>query len=392
MTKRKKTGKRGRGEGSVTQRKDKRWQTSMMLENGKRKYFYGKTQAEALDKLHVAQEQQRQGKLATGPQQTVKQFLEDWLEKVHRFKIRYNSLTTYRHLLKNHVLPALGHLKLRNLTAYDIETLYSKMQQKKLKAETIRGVHRVLHKAFGDAVRWKRLPHNICDDVQQPSEEEFEMQLLTEEQAKVLIETVKGTPLEAIIPLALGTALRGGEILGLLWSHIDFEEKSLTVKQTAYRVEGEGIVTSEPKTTESKSKILLPQFVVDVLLLHRERQTHMRLKAGDKWEEHDLVFPNSKGKFMTYQYYFGDKFKKMLKKANLPEMRFHDLRHSCATILLEMGVHPKLVQNLLRHAKLATTMDRYSHVRPKMQRKVMDDLDIVFLDKKSHVDIQKEGE
>ncbi len=381
MTKRKKAGKRGRGEGSVTHRKDGRWQTSMMLEGRKRKYFYGETQAEALEKLHIAQEQQRQGKLATGPQQTVAQFLEDWLENVHRHKIRETSYLIYRGHLNLRVLPAFGHIKLKNLTAYHIETLYSRMQQKGHKSETIRSLHRMLHKAFGDAVRWKRLSHNICDDVQQPSEEEFEMQLLTQEQAKVLIETVKGTPLEAIIPLALGTALRGGEILGLLWSHIDFEEKSLTVKRTVYRIPKQGVVASEPKTAKSKSKLLLPQFVIDALLLHRERQAHMRLKAGDKWEEHNLVFTNLVGKFMSRQYHLGTKFKQMLKQANLPDMRFHDLRHSSATILLEMGVHPKLVQNLLRHAKIATTMDRYSHVRPRMQRKVMDDLDTLFQDK-----------
>ncbi len=184
MTKRKKTGKRGRGEGSVTQRKDGRWQTSMKVEGRPRKYFYGATQAEALDKLHVAQEQQRQGKLATGPQQTVKQFLEDWLENVHRYKIRYNTLRTYRGHLKKHVLLAIGHIKLRNLTAYHIETLYSKMQQQKYKAGTIRSLHCMLRKAFGDAVRWKRLSHNICTDVRQPSEEESELQLLTEEQSR----------------------------------------------------------------------------------------------------------------------------------------------------------------------------------------------------------------
>jgi len=380
-TKRKKTGKRARGEGSVTLRKDGRWQTSMTLEGRKRKYFYGENQAEALEKLHVAQEQQRQGKLARGRQQTVAQFFEDWLENVHRHKIRYNTYRIYRTHLKLRVLPTLGHIKLQNLTVYQIETLYGKLQQQGYKAETIRSLHRMLSKALGDAVRWKRLSHNICNDVQQPSEEEFEMQLLTQEQAKALIESVRGTPLEAIIPLALGTALRGGEILGLLWSDIDFEEKSLTVKRTAYRVVKQGMITSEPKTAKSKSKILLPQFVTDALLLHRERQELVRLKMGEKWEEHGLVFTNSLGKFMSRQHYLGNKFKQVLKKASLPDMRFHDLRHSSATILLEMGVHPKLVQNLLRHAKLATTMDRYSHVRPKLQRKVMDDLDTLFQDK-----------
>lgn len=381
MPKRKKTGKRARGEGSVTHRKDGRWQTSMPLGGGKRKYFYGETQSEALEKLHVAQEQQRQGKLATGRQQTVAQFLEeDWLEKVHRNRIRYNSHKTYRGHLKNHVLPAFGHVKLQNLTAYQIETLYSKMQQKGYKAETIRSIHSMLHKAFSDAVRWKRLSHNICDDVQQPAAEEYEMHPLTKEQAKLLIETVKGTELEAIIPLALGTAMRAGEILGLLWSNTDLIEQVIHIKKTAYRVINQGMVSAEPKTVKSKSKVNLPQFVVDALLAHRERQAEKRLKAGDRWKEYDLVFTNRVGGYMSHEYYLGKKFKETLKKANLPEMRFHDLRHSAATILLVMGVHPKQAQEILRHSNISTTMNRYSHVLPSMQRKVMDDLDTFFKD------------
>ena len=172
--------------------------------------------------------------------------------------------------------------------------------------------------------------------------------------------------------------MRAGEILGLLWADIDFKEKVIHIKRTAYRVTKQGIVSSEPKTGKSKSKINVPQFVIDALLLHQERQAEKRAKAGTKWEEHNLVFTNRVGGYMSREYYLGIKFKQMLKKANLPKMRFHDLRHSAATILLIMGVHPKQAQEILRHSNIATTMNRYSHVLPSMQKKVMDDLDTFF--------------
>ncbi len=377
-TKRKKTGKRARGEGSVTLRKDGRWQTSMTLEGRKRKYFYGENQAEALEKLHLAQEQQRKGKLATGRQQTVAQFLEDWLENMHRHNLRESSYRIYRNNLSKHALPAFGHLKLQKLNAYEIETLYAKMQQKGYKAETIRSVHRTLRKAFGDAVRWKRLSHNPSDDVKQPGAEEFEAQTLTHEQAKQLIIAAKGTALEALIPLALTTAMRRGEFVGLKWQDINFEEKTLYVRRTVSQVKGKGLVASEPKTAKSKSKLMLPQFVVDALLLQRERQIQMRLDAGDKWQENDLVFSNMHGTFMARQDYLYVRFKKLLAKAGLPDMRFHDLRHSAATILLVMGVHPKQVQEILRHSNISITMNRYAHIIPSMQHKLMDDLDTLF--------------
>ncbi len=378
VTKRKKTGKRPRGEGGVTLRKDGRWQTSMTLENRERKYFYGETQAEALEKLHTAQEQQRQGKLATGPQQTVKQFLEDWLYNVHRQQVRRNTYRIYKNNLNTHILPAFGHVKLQKLSAYQIETLYARMLQKKYKAETIRSVHRTLRKALSDAVRWKRLGYNPCNDVKQPSAEKFETHPIMKEQAKILIEVAKGTLFETLIPMALTTAMREGELAALTWKDIDFEQKCLRVQQTVYFYPEEGLVSSEPKTESSKSQIMLPQFVIDSLLLQRERQAQARLKAGKKWQDLDLVFCNTTGGFLRQGYHFSIKFKQLLEKAGLPDMRFHDLRHSAATILITMGVHPKQIQELLRHSNITTTMNIYGHVFPSMQRKVMDDLDDIF--------------
>ncbi len=373
----KKRRRAGKGEGSIIERKDGRLQIQISLEDGKRKTYYAKTREEAYEKLQKAQQELRQGKMAIGPQQTVKQFFEDWLENVHRHKIRDNSYVLYRKLLDNHILPALGHIKLQKLTTHHLDSLYARKLKDGYAAETVRAIHRLLHRALDDAVRWKRIPNNICDDMKQPKAVKHEIHPLTKEQAQMLIEVAKGTQLEVLITLAVTTAMRSGELRGLKWQDIDLQKKTLSIQRTMYRISKKGVIAADPKTEKSKSVIMLPQLAINVLVLQRERQAELRMKAGQAWHENDLVFTNGIGKFLEAQH-LQLKFKKLLKDADLPDIRFHDLRHSAATILLSMGAHPKQVQELLRHSNIAMTMDRYSHVLPSMQRKMMDDLDDFF--------------
>jgi len=367
---------RGHGEGTISQRKDGRWQAQISMEGGKRKTYYGKTKKEVQEKLRVAINDQKQGKLALSSNQTVKQFLDDWLENVHKHGIRANSHALYRWLLDKLILPTIGHVKLDKLTSRQIDTLYGTKLKDGYAAETVRAMHRMLHRAFDDAVRWKLVLSNVCDNVKQPRSVEYEIHVLTKEQAQQLLEVAKGRHLEALLTLTVATGMRRGEILGLRWDDIDFEERSLYIRRTMYRLSGKGSLENDPKTAKSKAEIMLPQFAIDALLLHRTRQVEIKMKSGDKWVENDIVFCNSLGKFTPPQQ-LDRWFKKLLKEAHLPHMRFHDLRHSAATILLGMGVHPKLVQELLRHSNIAQTM-KYSHVNSSMQRGMMDGLDAFF--------------
>jgi len=367
---------RSHGEGTISQRKDGRWQAQISIGDGKRKTFYGKTKKEVQEKLRVAINEQKQGKLALSSNQTVKQFLDDWLENVHKHRIRPNTYGIYRQLLDNHILPAIGHVKLNKLTSREVDTLYSAKLKAGYASETVRAMHRTLHRAFDDAVRWKLVSSNICDDVEVPRSVEYEIQVLTKEQAQILLDAAKGHSLEALLTLALATGMRRGEMLGLRWNDINFEDRSLYIRRTMYRVTGQGAIENEPKTLKSKGEIMLPQFAIDALLLHKSLQADIKIKAGDRWRENDIVFCNRFGRFMTPQQ-LTVWFKKLLKDANLPDMRFHDLRHSAATILLGMGVHPKLVQELLRHSNISQTM-KYSHANSSMQRSMMDGLDQFF--------------
>ena len=204
-----------------------------------------------------------------------------------------------------------------------------------------------------------------------------EIQTLTQEQAHKLLEAAHGHRLEALLTVAVTTGMRRGELLGLRWQDIDFTNRSLYIRRTANYYPGFGHVENEPKTLRSRRKVVLPQFVIETLKRHRVTQDELRQKVGSAWHDYDLVFCNTLGSYQETQY-LGDLLRALLKEAGLPPIRFHDLRHSAATIMLSMGVHPKVVQELLGHSNISMTMDTYSHVLPSMQQEAMDRLNDLF--------------
>ncbi len=374
MTKRR---QRGRGEGSIYQRKDGRWVASIVLEDHSRKYYYGETRKEAYDKLKKAQYEQQQGMLATGPQQTVKQYLEYWLEDVHKAKIRLTTYEEYRTTLNNHLIPGLGHIRLQKLTTQQIQSFYAKKQKEGFSAHRVKTIHAVLHTALEHAKRIKLVGSNVSDDVELPRIEQREIQPLTPEQAQLLLQKVSEHHLEALLTLALVTGMRKGEILGLRWQDIDLQKGVLQIRRTLSYLAHHGFQESEPKTPKSKRKIVLPQFVIESLKRHRTTQLEMRLQTGATWVENDIVFSNKRGGFIVPMT-LANHFAQLLQDIGLPHIRFHDLRHSAATLLLSMGVSAKVVQEILGHSHFSTTMDRYSHVLPSMQQEAMDKMDSLF--------------
>jgi integrase len=200
---------------------------------------------------------------------------------------------------------------------------------------------------------------------------------LTPEQAQHLLAVVKGHQLEALITLALATGMRHGELVGLQWSDIDFEEESLTVRRIVNWLGRYKYVEGEPKTEQSRRKIMLAPFVMRVLREHRIRQKEARLKAGISWQEHHLVFCNRRGGFLNPNILLRH-FYQLLDEAGLPRIRLHDLRHSAATILLSMGINIKVVQEMLGHSQVSMTLGIYGHTLPVMQQEALDKLDALF--------------
>jgi integrase len=367
--------RRGHGEGSIYQRSDGRWAASISLEDGKRKTFYGKTRREVQEQLKTALHEQQKGLLVTGPQQKVGQFLTHWLENVHKQSIRSRTYERYEEIVRLHLVPGIGHHQLQKLSPQHLQSFYTKKLEEGLSTTTVISFHNVLHKALETAVRWNLLPRNICDLVSPPRRKRFEIQPLGIEQVQQLLAAARDHRLEALFILALASGLRRGELIGLKWQDINFLTGTLQVRRILTRVPsklpGKGYVEAEPKTEKGRRSILLPPFVIEALKQHRVKQLASKLKAGSAWQDHDYVFCTSIGTHLNPTRDVLDQLKALLKKAGLPDIRFHDLRHSSATMLLGMGVHPKIVQEILGHSQISMTMDTYSHVLPTMQREAM---------------------
>ena len=370
--------RRGHGEGSIYQRKDGRWVANIMLENRKRKYIYGKTRKEVQEKLKVALRELEQGTLVTGPQQTVAQYLHEWL-MVHKQVIRPRSYERYEAIIRLHLVPMLGKLPLQKLTGQHLQRLYAEKLDSGLSSTTVSAIHSMLHTALDNAIKLGILTRNACEAVSPPRKVHKEMKPLHPEQVRQLLEVAKGHPQETLFILALATGMRRGELLGLKWQDINFERSVLQVQRALTRMPtGLGYKETEPKTRKSRRSIVLTAFAMEALKKHQARQLEMKKAAGDAWEEHDYVFCTAAGKHLHPGHDVLEELKKLLKKAGLPDIRFHDLRHSTATLLLSKGIHPKVVQEILGHSEISMTLDTYSHVLPTMQKAAMEGLNDFF--------------
>ena len=367
--------KRGNGEGSIYRRKDGRWTAEITLEGGKSKFLYGKTRREVQEKLKTALYEQQKGMLVTGPQQKVGHFLTHWLEDVHKQSIRSRTYERYEEIIRLHLEPGIGHHQLQKLTPQHLQLFYKNKLEEGLSATTVISFHNVLHKALETAVRWNLIGRNTCDLVSPPRRKRFEIQPLNMHQIHQLLAVAHGHRQEALFILALATGMRRGELIALKWQDLDLERGALQVRRILTRIPsklpGKGFEETEPKTDKGRRGIVLPAFTVVALKQHRLKQLEEKLKAGPAWQEHDYVFCTSIGTHVNPTRDVLDVLKSFLEQAGLPDIRFHDLRHSSATMLLGMKVHPKIVQEILGHSQINITMDIYSHVLPTMQEEAM---------------------
>jgi integrase len=372
--------RRVKGEGSVYQRKsDGRWVASVPLGNGKKKIQYFDTRKEAEQAKRKALNELEHQTLVATRDQTLKDYLEYWLG-IQQTVLKVGSYSTYHRFLTLFIIPALGHVKLQKLTSDMFQSLYIQWKKEGVAPNTIRFIHAVIGKALGDAVKSKKLSFNPAKDATPPREEKRGMTVLDLDQAKVLLAHAQDTKLECLLQVAL-LGLRRGELLGLRWQDINFERAELKVQRSLSYIANPDTghyeyVEHEPKTSASRRVISLPRFIVEALLKHREAQLQKKASSS-QWRENNLVFCNGKGEYMNPANLITE-FKHLLKQAGLPEIRFHDLRHSAASIWLALGMNPKVIQELLGHSNIHITLDVYSHVLPTMHREAMNSLDASF--------------
>jgi len=304
---------------------------------------------------------------------TVGEFLRQWLRDYAAANVRPRTLERYESIIETHLIPAWGNVPLSQLQPAQIQACYTKSLNKRLDGKpgnltgkTVLQHHRVLNQALNHAVKWGFVSRNVAQAVDPPRPITREMRTLDNEGVRAFLEAARDTEYYALFHLAIYTGLRRSEILGLRWRDISLELASLSVVQTMQSLPGGKIVFLEPKTAKGRRSVALSPAAVLVLREQRERHQTLRTIAGVILSEDDLIFSLPDGSPIKPDT-VSKVFLKIVRKANLNHVRLHDLRHTHATLMLQQGVHPKIVQERLGHATIAVTLDTYSHVLPGMQ-------------------------
>ena len=408
--------RRGNGEGSITKRIDGRWmgQANLGWQDGKRrrKTVYGRTKREVQDKLREALHRSDLGLPALPEQETVGAFLLRWLV-VKEGQLRPRTYASYEHIVRVHLEPGLGRVRLAKLGPRDVATWFRVHGERGASSRTIRYARAVLRAALNQALRWELVSRNAAALTDAPRHHAREIQPLTPHQAQALLAAAAGHRLEAIFTVGLALGLRLGEALGLRWDDVDLETGVLSVRQTLERSGGDAAArrrlgderrrllaekdaatdraalrrlnaalaktrrelklagstlrAAEPKSARSRRTVTLPAIVGTALRAHRARQLEERMVAGGRWQDSGLVFTTTIGTPLDARN-LHRVFKAMLVSADLPNIRYHDLRHTAATLLLAQGVDARTIMETLGHSQISLTLNTYAHVVPALQR------------------------
>lgn len=364
--------RRGANEGSIFKRDDGRWCAVVDLgwRDGKRKrkYVYGATRQVVAEQLTKLLREKAQGLPVAVDRQTVERFLRDWLENSVKASVRPATYVSYEQVVRTYLIPALGRIPLRQLSPQHVQEMLNRhFAGGCLAPRSVAYIRIVLRAALNQARKWNLVVRNAAELAQPPRLERFRIEPLSPEQARALLESAKGDRLEALYAVALACGLRMGEVLALSWAGIDLEHGQMTISQALQRQKGRGLVLIDTKTDRSRRTIALPSPLIAALRAHRVRQLQERLVAGSRWQDRGFVFTSSIGSGLEPRS-LHRAFKAMLAEAGLPDIRFHDLRHSAASLMLAQGVPLRVVMEVLGHSSIGVTANTYSHVMPSLVR------------------------
>jgi len=326
--------------------------------------MYGRSREQVRRLLAEALAARESGTLTHARGMSVGSFMDLWLAEVAKPSVRPWTFKGYEVHVRLHLKPSLGRLALDRLEPAHIQRLFNEKLKSGLSPKSVRYIRGTLRTALNQAVRWGYILRNPAAMVDGPRVESYEIQPFSTSEARTFLESARGDRLRALYSVALTMGLRQGEALGLRWQDVDLDLGLLTVSKQLQRFDGEFRLV-EPKTRRSRRTLALPAKIVRELRDHRQRQEQERV--GPATSDWNLVFCRIDGQpldgtVVTHQ------FHRLLSKAGLPQRRFHDLRHSCATMLLAQGVSPRVVMEILGHSQIALTMNTYTHVLPDMKR------------------------
>ena len=361
-------------DGTIRKRSDGRWEARIIIghkNDGTPMYksAFAKTQKSALKELHHLIELYRDVDLTEDCRMTLGEWLDKWLDEYMIFTIRESTLDSYRAMVKNQVKPFIGSKQISSLTTADMQKFYNKIKKegrvrehpihgKTLADSMVRGVHMMLHEALDTAVKERLIAKNPTNGTTVPKCNYPEKQILGDSQLDTFLEAIKGEEYwDTFFYVEVMTGLRRGEICGLKWQDINFEENKLQVKRSVSVKKGGGVSIGETKTETGVRSILMPPSVAEVLQNRKQ-------KAITEWVFPNFIHPEQPISPATaYR-----KLKIILKHAGLPLIRFHDLRHTFATHATHGGVDPKTLAGILGHTNASFTLDTYTHVTSDMQK------------------------
>lgn len=365
------------GSGSIRQRKDGRWEAIISIGHDPgsdkllRKSIYGKTAKEVAQKLRAVTASVDEGTYSEPQKMKLSQWLDTWHSE-YLSDVKDSTRTSYRQHMNNHIIPALGAVKLSELTPAACQKFINDLTRLKgLSPKTVKNVHGVLHHALKQAVRLGYVRMNPTEACILPRIEKAKIEPLDAPEIKQLLDVLGDDVYSDVLRVDLFTGMREGEILGLQWSCVDFRRGTIRIEKqlSRPRVKGEEYRFTSLKNDKPRTVQPAP-FVMQILKRQRRRQTEDKIRAGAAWDDHgfpDLVFTSETGKYLNYTIVLRH-LKRSLEAAGLPAKRFHDLRHTYAVTSLQAGDDVKTVQENLGHHTAAFTLDQYGHVTDTMRQ------------------------
>ncbi|TGZ03402.1 MULTISPECIES: tyrosine-type recombinase/integrase [Streptomyces griseus group] len=360
--------RRPNGGGTVTRRKDGRYQGAAYVTNTDghrvRKFVYGSTYDEAAEKLGKLQEQERNGVPVPSRTWSLGEWLAYWLEHIVKPNREHNTYVKYESKVRLYLVPHLGKKSLVRLTPAQLRSFMAELKRTEVPPAARFEVLRVLRNALNRAVREELLTRNVAELVDMPKVTKKEAKPWNAREAITFLRSARAHRLYAACVLVLVLGLRRSEVLGLRWQDIDFDQRQFTPLKQVQRVKGVGLVLKDLKTESSHAVLPLPEFCARALEERRELQDLERRIVGDGWSQEpgqDLIFSSERGGLID-PVGFSRSFNALVKRAGVRRITVRLARHTCGTLLAFLKVHPKVAQAILRHSQISMTMDVYTHV------------------------------